>query len=112
MTERIVQAAAFTGWAIVELMGHRVRAGRVQEVEIAGGKMLRIDIPVSDGEVTEFYSTAAIYALRPCTEAVVRDHLGDGYGDPRPVRPADFRAPRLTKRSDFNEDEAAALDQP
>jgi hypothetical protein len=92
MTEetRIVGAAAFDGWAIVELMGHRIRAGRVTEVELAGGKMLRIDIPTEGEDVTEFYSTAAIYALRPCTEEIARRKAG-GYNDPRPVRPLEYR---------------------
>jgi hypothetical protein len=87
---RIVAAPAFDGWAILELMGHRVRAGRVQEVEIAGGKMIRIDIPTFTGEdVTEFYASSAIYALRPCSEGVAREMAG--VQDPRPVKPVDFR---------------------
>lgn len=90
MTEtRIVEASTFTGWAIVELMGHRIRAGHVCEVELAGGKMLRIDIPTADGEVTEFYSTAALYALRPCSEEIARRQAG--YDDPRPIRPVEYR---------------------
>jgi hypothetical protein len=36
---------AFAGWAIVELMGHRRLAGYVQEVELAGAGMLRLDVP-------------------------------------------------------------------
>lgn len=92
MTEaRIVEASAFSGWAIVELMGHRIRAGRVCEVEIAGGKMLRVDIPIQDGvDVTEFYGTAAIYSLRPCSEEIARK-TASGYNDPRPVRPVEYR---------------------
>ncbi|MGR9441656.1 hypothetical protein [Rhizobium leguminosarum] len=83
----------FESWAIVELMGHRKRPGYAKEVEIAGGKMLRIDIPVSDGDsVTEFYGTPAIYAIRPATEEVCRDMAYRSYGiDPRPVRPVDYR---------------------
>ncbi|MGR9252710.1 hypothetical protein [Rhizobium leguminosarum] len=83
----------FESWAIVELMGHRKRPGYAKEVELAGGKMLRIDIPVSDGDsVTEFYGTPAIYAIRPATEEVCRDMAYRSYGiDPRPVRPVDYR---------------------
>lgn len=33
------------GWAIIELMGHRRLAGYVQEVEVAGQGMLRLDVP-------------------------------------------------------------------
>jgi hypothetical protein len=36
----------FKGWAILELMGgHRRLAGYVQEVELAGHGMLRVDVP-------------------------------------------------------------------
>lgn len=82
---------AFSGWAIVELMGHRTRPGRVQEVELAGSKMLQVDIPVSAEDfVTEFYGAPALYSIRPCTEEIARDRAGYGT-DPRPVRPVDYR---------------------
>ncbi len=83
---------AFEGWAILELMGHRVRPGYVKEVEMAGGKMLRIDIPIAESHVTEFYGVSAVYSLRPATEEVVRDTADRSYGaDPRPTRPVDYR---------------------
>jgi len=37
--------AAFEGWAVLELMGHRKLGGFVQEATIAGGAFLRIDVP-------------------------------------------------------------------
>lgn len=86
----------YEGWAILELMGHRERPGYVKEVEIAGGKMLRIDIPVSKDEVgqevtvTEFYGAAAIYCMTPCTEEIARGRV-TSYNDPRPVKPMDYR---------------------
>lgn len=97
---------AFEGWAILEIMGHRVRPGYVKEVEMAGGKMIRIDIPVGADHVTEFYGAAAIYALRPSTEEIVRDAIKRSYGaDPRPVRPVDYQpAPRLEARGESEED--------
>ena len=101
-------ATPFEGWAILELMGHRQRPGFVSEVEMVGTKMLRVDIPVSqdaasqDVILTEYYSGQAVYALRPCTEAVARDSL-EWMIDPRPVRPMDFREReivRLPERAD------------
>ncbi len=78
-------------WAIVELMGHRQRAGFVQEVEQFGTKQLRIDIHFGEGETaTEFYGGSAIYALRPTTEEIARQ-FARGYGDPRPVAPLNYR---------------------
>lgn len=88
---------AFEGWALVEMMGHRQRAGYVKDVEMFGGKLLRIDIPVDDKtNVTEFYGCSALYALRPCTEEMVRDHLKSTY-DIRPVRPVEYR-PQIERR--------------
>lgn len=94
-----MSAAAYTGWALLELMGHRQRIGRVSEVEAYGGKLLRIDIPVAEGEgvteshgpcVTEFYGASSVYALRPLSEAVALAMVKQ-YGDPRPVMPMDYR---------------------
>lgn len=62
----------FATWAILELMGHRRLAGYVTSVEIAGKGMLRIDCPVEDRTVTQFYSPAAMYALTPVSEDVAR----------------------------------------
>lgn len=83
-------AQAYEGWAVLEVMGHRRRAGLVREVELFGGKLLRIDVPTADGDVTEFYGCGSIYALRPCSEEVARD-AASRIGDPRPVRPVDYR---------------------
>lgn len=80
----------FKSWAIVELMGHRVRTGFAQEVEIAGGKMLRVDIPAEAGDITEYYGASSIYALRPCSEEMARAEA-HRYGDVRPMRPIEYR---------------------
>ncbi len=79
------------GWVFLELMGHRQRVGRAREEYVGSGKMIRIDIPTDDdgGFVTEFYGTSAVYALRPISEEVAKDHWAAG--DPRPVRPAEYR---------------------
>ncbi|WP_439604533.1 hypothetical protein [Shinella sp.] len=91
-TEEIPMEQAFSGWAIVELMGHRTRPGRVKEVEMAGSKMLQVDIPVSGEDfVTEFYGAPALYSIRPCTEEIAREKANYSYLDPRPVRPLDYR---------------------
>ena len=87
----------FEGYAILELMGHRQRPGYIKEVEIAGAKMLRIDIPIgkddvgNDRLITEFYGPSAIYALRPCAEEIVRDQITRYGADPRPVRPLEYK---------------------
>lgn len=70
-------------WAKVELMGHRVRYGRVTEVERFGACLLRIDV-LRNGDdapvLTEYYSGAAIFAFTPCTEETARIWTDRSYG--------------------------------
>lgn len=97
---------AFSGWAIVELMGHRTRPGRVQEVELAGSKMLQIDIPVSDEDfVTEFYGAPALYSIRPCTEEIARARADYAHVDPRPIRPVDYRPQPAVTHEETRDDD-------
>lgn len=58
------------GWAVVELMGHQVIAGRISEVQLVGATMLRVDVPGSDNgpAYTKFFGASAVYAITP-TEA-------------------------------------------
>src|SRR5687767_12591518 len=81
---------AYTGWAILSLMGHRQRVGLVGEAEMYGGKLLRIDVPCGEAMVTEYYGTSAIYSLEPVAEEVARKHITQDY---RPVNPLAFRDP-------------------
>lgn len=69
-----MSTTAFEGWAIVEMMGHRRVAGRVSETEIAGAKLLRIDVPGdgADDFCTQFIGGAAIYCLTPTGEKEAR----------------------------------------
>lgn len=101
----------FEGWAIIELMGHRQRGGYVKDVEMFGGKLLRVDIPVAaDTTVTEFYGCTAIYALRPCSEEIVRDHVSKSCGgDPRPVRPVEYRLENKRSAEDAHDDDEEAF---
>ncbi len=57
-------------WAIVELMGRNVIAGRISEEVIAGVAMLRVDVPACEEqpEYTKFYSGAAVYGITPTDE--------------------------------------------
>lgn len=66
---------AFSGWAILELMGHRRLAGMLSEVEVGGGKFVRIDVPGAGQEwaATQFYSPAAVYCITPTSEATARE---------------------------------------
>lgn len=61
-------------WALVELMGHQKIAGLIAETTIAGGPMLRIDVPETAAKpaFTRFLGTSAIYAINPCTEELAK----------------------------------------
>lgn len=58
---------SFEGWAIIELFGHKVLAGRVSEQTIGGASFIRIDVPGPDA-FTKFLGPSAIYAITPTTE--------------------------------------------
>lgn len=105
MTDRLTAPKDF-GWVLLELMGHRQRIGQAREEEVAGGLMLRIDVPVDDGDdfVTEYYGATSIYALRPISEEVAKGHYSRS--DPRPRRPADYRpTPQLEHADEPDEAE-------
>lgn len=57
-------------WAVVELMGHNKIAGKIKEVSIAGGAMLRVDVPASGEQksYTRFFGHSSIYSINPTTE--------------------------------------------
>jgi hypothetical protein len=65
------------GWAQIELMGHRREAGFVTEVEVAGRKFIRLDIPAVDAPpTTHYYAPGAIYGIHPTTELSARGFAG------------------------------------
>lgn len=89
-------------WALVEIMGHRTRAGRISEVVIAGAKFLRVDIPTDDGQfITEYYGGSSIYAIRPGTEEIIRANRP---AMRIPSRPLAFKEPppQLPSRADVD----------
>ena len=87
-------AAAYTGWAIVELMGHRRLAGYASEVSQYGAAMLRLDVPGADGTIaaTQFYGGTAIYCVTPTTEDIARAMAQ--HNQPEPVHRWELPRPR------------------
>jgi hypothetical protein len=63
-------------WLELELLGHRVRAGYVTEVTVAGAALLHIDLPAKlfggDPDAWEEYAPSALYCLSPESEESVR----------------------------------------
>lgn len=95
-------------WAVVEIMGHRIRAGLLSDATIGGATLLRIAHPSradhTGGEpLCEYYAPTAIFAIRPCSRddaekvaahawpapiaaraelaPVFQDFIDDDYGD-------------------------------
>jgi len=83
-------------WAILEIMGHRRLGGFVREVEVAGCKMLRIDVPgvVHASGVslatTQFYGASSIFCLTPTSEEIARRVAQAS--QPTPVHPFELPA--------------------
>ena len=55
---------AYEGWSILALMGHRRLGGFVREAEVAGAKMLRLDVPGEDAARAELARSVRGPALR------------------------------------------------
>lgn len=63
-------------WMRIEIFGHRVRCGRVTEIERFGTKLCQIEVFEGSGEqpaCIEQYGGAAIFSATPCTEEYARD---------------------------------------
>ncbi len=63
----------FEQFAIVELFGHQIIAGKVSEQVIGGQGFVRVDVPTIDAQegFTKFCGSGAIYAITPCDEATM-----------------------------------------
>ena len=66
----------FKGWAVVELTGRALIAGRVETYQVGGALFWRVDVPKVGTAVPEpfskIYGSAAIWCVTPCTEDVVK----------------------------------------
>lgn len=67
-------AETFEHFAIVELFGHQVIAGKVSEQVIGGQGFVRVDVPTVDTQegFTKFFGAGAIYAITPCDEKTMQ----------------------------------------
>lgn len=64
----------FEAWAIVELFGHQVIAGRVTDQAIGGETFIRVDVPAvgEKKKFTKMFGKGAIYAITPTEESTVK----------------------------------------
>jgi len=67
---------AYSGWAVVELMGHVRMAGHIVEEECFGTKMLRLDVPALDDIELKAFTTwvagGSLYRVTPTTEEIAK----------------------------------------
>jgi len=69
----------FSEWCLVELFGHQKIVGKVTEATLAGGALLRVDVPAFNGAAafTRFYGPGAIYSISPVSEQIARDLMSN-----------------------------------
>ncbi len=84
---------AFDCWAIVEILGRKVVAGRVTEQVIAGQGFVRVDVPAVDDQAafTQLYGPGSIYAITPTTEEIATAFVARNVG--APIQPYQLRLP-------------------
>lgn len=78
-------------WAIVEIMGHRTRAGLIGDATLGGATMLRIEHPTrrdhsGNEPLCEYYAPQAIFAIRPCSPEDAATVTGWAWTDTQPGR--------------------------
>lgn len=66
----------FSGWAVVELMGRAIIAGRVETITAGNTLFWRVDVPkvgtIVPGPFSKIYSSAAIWCVTPVTEDIAK----------------------------------------
>lgn len=99
----------FEAWGLVEILGHSQLAGRLSEEVIAGGNLLRVDVPQNiPGEAefrTEYVGPNSIYRLRVTTEKVARELAARGQTEPTYAYGLRMQSPALEDRSNSIDDD-------
>lgn len=95
----------FEQFAIVELFGHQIIAGKVSEQVIGGQGFVRVDVPTTDTQegFTKFYGAGAIYAITPCTEETMLDAVSGL--QQKPIELWKLHLPQLNAPRRHGEDE-------
>lgn len=96
------------GWCIVEIFGHRKLGAQCREVPVAGGVMLRCDIPGGEGiePFTQFYGASALFCVTPTSETLARA-VAARYAQPPVTRYqlADLSSPLARPGAEEEEDD-------
>ena len=77
----------FDVWAIVEMLGHKILAGRVTEHVVAGQAFIRVDVPETPQEAafSKLLGPGSIYAISPCSQELARAAAARLHAEPIPV---------------------------
>ncbi len=107
--------AKFETWGVLEIMGHVKFAGRISEEAVAGGSMVRIDVPASERwpAFSKLFGLGSVYSITPTSEEIARSQAA--IFAKRPLQtlelPADQQArlpmapPRADSEQYFEEDD-------
>ena len=110
----IDQDGEFTGWFILELMGHRKLAGYCEPRQVAGAAMLRVDVPQADERnpaYTTFVGGQSLYSFTKVDEQTARDFVT--VHKPKPVEQYSLeRTAQLAAQREFDRLKAKGLPTP
>lgn len=98
------QQGTFQSWAVVELVGRKVIAGRVTEQTIAGQGFLKVDIPQVDPAMpafSQFINPASVYRITPTDEQGARIAALNNRVEAIPLQLA--RIPARSTQIDYDE---------
>lgn len=92
-------------WAIVELMGHKIVAGKVSKSEMMGKPLLRVDVPAvgNTPAFTQMYGEAAIYCITFVDEPTAMKTAT--YVQVKPIIPYISQGRQLTDEGDREDDQ-------
>ncbi len=87
MSDQVNESAAYTGPAILELLGHRRYGGVVSQVQQYGTTMGRLDVYEAEGQPAQtiYFGGGSVYQLSPVSEEAARAVCQ--YSRPKPVHP-------------------------
>lgn len=95
-------------FAVIEMLGHRVVAGRVQECKRFGVEGTLIDVPAADGSPAwqTFVAGSAIYAVTPCSQAQALAYIQRNFQRPPQYLQLPAPAPDPAEREELADDTA------
>lgn len=97
MSDEAGEGQAYTGWAVVELLGRRRYAGHVSEVVQFGVAMGRLGVPETDAAPAQtiFFGGDSVYQLSPVSEEAARAVCQ--YSRPEPVHRYELTPPTTAR---------------